>query len=265
MRHSAVQGIKSILFDLGTTLWERQTESIIERFKRAAEASALAVIQALLNMQGAETQQQFAIADAAVEWIRALRVDVARAEHSAIETSPLYEPDFPTLYRDALRARGIQSADLRWGALLYEAFRVRSADGRALYRDALPTLATLRDRGYIMGVVTNRGYGGQIFLNDLRQMGLLEFFELERIAVSADLRFRKPHPMIFRYALAGTGTTPSETAMVGNNLRADILGARQLGIFSVWKRKSGETEEPGAANQPDATITDLAELLDIFP
>jgi HAD superfamily hydrolase (TIGR01549 family) len=192
-------------------------------------------------------------------------VEVARAQHAIIEANPLYEPDFAALYRDALRARGVQRADLRWGALLYEAFRVRNSVGRALYPDALPTLMALRSRGYILGVVTNRGYGGSIFIDDLRQMGLLEFFELDRIAVSADLRVRKPHPMIFRYALAGTGIAPSETAMVGNNLHADILGARQLCIFSVWKRKKDDTEETTTANMPNATIADLEELVDIFP
>jgi HAD superfamily hydrolase (TIGR01549 family) len=264
MKHIAVQGIKSILFDLGSTLWDHQPKPVIQQYKQEAESSALAVVRALLIAQAAEATEQDAVADTAVEWIRALRMEVSHGEVATKAVNPFYEPDFPALYRDALRARGIQSADLRWGALLYEAFRMRSADGRVLFPDALPTLATLRDRGYTLGLVTNRSYGGQIFLDDLRQMGLLEFFELDRIAVSADLRFRKPHPMIFRYALAGTGTAPNETAMVGNNLRADILGARQLGIFSVWKRENGDSEEPTAANHPDMTITDLAELIDIF-
>jgi putative hydrolase of the HAD superfamily len=261
------QGLQSILFDLGSTLWGRRDAPILERCEREAEACALALVRSLVATGSATAVREGAFeAIAEAGWARALREAVDRAITDAFQANPRQEPDVAALHLEALRALGINTDDARWGAMLYEALRVRSALTRELYPDALSTLEALRRRGYTTGIVTNRAYGGAIFIDDLRQMGLLEFFTLERIAVSADLRFRKPHPMIFRYALAGVGTDATATAMVGNNLGADILGARQLGIFSVWKRKAGAHDpECGSPNAPDAVITHLAELLTLFP
>jgi HAD superfamily phosphatase (TIGR01668 family) len=47
---------------------------------------------------------------------------------------------------------------------------------------------------------------------------------------------RKPLPGGFRAAMAVTGTQPAETAMVGDQLLADVLGANLLGLTSVWVR-----------------------------
>ncbi|HEX9036986.1 MAG TPA: HAD family hydrolase [Ktedonobacterales bacterium] len=260
-------GVRSILFDLGSTLWERQDERVLKRNKREAEACAVALVQSLLATGAAVALWEGAFAAVAeASWGRELRARALRATDAAFQARPQREPDFVALHLDALRALGIHTDDARWGAMLYEALRIRSAPTRALFPDALPTLETLRRRGYALGIVTNRAYGGAVFVDDLRQMGLLDYFPLERIAVSADLRVRKPHPMIFRYALEGVATDARETAMVGNDLYADVVGARQLGLFSVWKREEGApAAPPDGPDTPDAVITRLEELLALFP
>ena len=45
---------------------------------------------------------------------------------------------------------------------------------------------------------------------------------------------RKPMPAGVRAALRRTGTSPQETAMVGDQLFADVLGANLNGLLSVW-------------------------------
>jgi FMN phosphatase YigB (HAD superfamily) len=114
---------------------------------------------------------------------------------------------------------------------------VRSSEARALFPDTLRTLAVLKERGYVLGVVTNRHYGGDQFLDDLRQVGLLTFLDHRYLAISADLRYRKPHSALFQHALDGLGYPATAGAMVGDNLVADIWGAQRLGLFSVWKPK----------------------------
>jgi hypothetical protein len=57
------------------------------------------------------------------------------------------------------------------------------------------------------------------------------------MAISADLGIRKPNPAIFLHALDALNVPPHEAVMVGDSLRADIVGGLNLGIFTVWKPK----------------------------
>lgn len=158
-----------------------------------------------------------------------------------------------------LEALGISRADRALGAEVYEALRVRAARSRVLFPDALQTLAALKTRGYTPGVVTNRHYGGRPFLDDLAQMGLLEFFAPTHLAISADLGYRKPHPAIFWHALNGIGVAPAQAAMVGDSLEADVYGAQRLGLFTVWKPKPEEWAEADAARLTHADTSSSTE------
>jgi putative hydrolase of the HAD superfamily len=253
---TARSGIRCILFDLGSTLWEERDDETLHSHERAAEANAMATVRAL------SAPEMLELDDAT--WGRHLREHVRREIKAAHAADPMVEPDFALLTLRTLHAVGIAQADERWGATVYEALRVRSLLTRKLFDDALPTLAILRERGYALGIVTNRAYGGPVFLDDLRQMGLLPYFDPQHVAISADLRYRKPHPNIFRYALARLGRAPSETAMVGDQLGADVLGANFLGLFGIWKPKSGKSE-PSSTIVPGAIISQIAELLAMFP
>jgi putative hydrolase of the HAD superfamily len=193
-----------------------------------------------------------------------LRERYFRALLSAHTEQPLLEPDFASLVLHVLEGMGYHPVQQRWGPMLYEAMRVRSVYARVVFSDALSTLEALRDRGYALGIVTNRAYGGPVFLEDLRAMGLLRFFEPRHIATSADLGYRKPHPAIFRYSLDGLARAPQESAMVGDRLEADVVGAAELGMFTIWRPHRNETQVPDHII-PDAIITHIADLLDLFP
>ncbi len=54
--------------------------------------------------------------------------------------------------------------------------------------------------------------------------------------------------------------------MVGDNLEADIAGARRLNIFSIWKPKDMplQKREISKEIEPDLEICQLSELLEIF-
>lgn len=144
---------------------------------------------------------------------------------------------------------------------------MRSADARLLFEDMLTTLAVLKSRGYLLGVVSNRHYGGKLFHADLCDMGLLDYFAYEHMAISADLGIRKPHPGIFTHAMNALQVVPEETAMVGDSLKVDIAGAQALKITAIWKpyrlhRSKRDAEEENIV--PDMRIEHLYDLLDIF-
>jgi putative hydrolase of the HAD superfamily len=134
--------------------------------------------------------------------------------------------------------------------------------GRRLFDDALPTLQWLKGRGVRLAIVTNRAFGGSHFQQELAACGLADLFD--GIAVSCTVGYMKPHPEIFRAALAQIHAAPERAAHVGDSLVADVAGAQALGITAIWKR--GRLNETANGIRPDFTIERLAELqtLDIW-
>ena len=66
---------------------------------------------------------------------------------------------------------------------------------------------------------------------------------------------------LIRHLRGGWYFLPSETVMVGDNLDADIRGAKNAGLYAVWiSRRAGPSSEDQPRVQPDATVSTLAEL-----
>jgi putative hydrolase of the HAD superfamily len=64
----------------------------------------------------------------------------------------------------------------------------------------------------------------------LAGLGLTGFFE--RLIISSEVGAAKPHPRMFRAALAACGLPPEECLHVGDDFNADIAGARAAGLAS---------------------------------
>jgi HAD superfamily hydrolase (TIGR01549 family) len=228
---AAGRTIRCILFDLGETLWTRSDKDSLHRLEEVANQRAIATLSEHIS------PANLPITDP-IEWGYRLRQTVEAETRRLGRQAPAgHEPDFTLATQKALSDLGIQAVDQEISAAIFEALRVRISQSRALFSDVLPTLAELRRRGFVLGVVTNRQYGGKLFLEDLQTLGLLDYFAPEHIAISADLAIRKPHPAIFMNTLNALGVAPEEAAMVGDNLHADITGAQQLNIFAIWKPK----------------------------
>lgn len=252
------QCIRCVLFDLGSTLWMRQEEA-------TAKAKEHAYIRASTILRDERGNSIFPTLDMFV--LGALLQNlVYRQIRQKKCARPEYEPDFVQATLEALHLAGVEQADRALAAIIFEALRIRIPASRVLYTDTLSTLATLKQRGYLLGVVTNRSYGGPLFREDVEAMGLLSYIEYGHMAISADLGVCKPHPAIFQHALKSLNVSPEETAMVGDNLESDITGARQLNIFSIWKPKDMPLKKRDIPKEiePDLEIGQLSELLEIF-
>jgi len=220
--------VRCILFDLGDTLWSRkdtwhQVEAIANR-RAAALLRERAVSRSLPHFDDETLGER--LREALGEHIRTLK-----------RWNPEIEANGPIVVMQVLQQLGIERADIPLGTAIYEALRVRIPESRPLFSDTLPTLAALQQRGFLLGVVTNRLYGGDLFQEDLRTLGLLNFFDPRHMAVSGDLGVRKPNPAIFLHALKALNVEPEDAAMVGDSLKADISGAQKLGILAIWKPK----------------------------
>jgi HAD superfamily hydrolase (TIGR01662 family) len=126
--------------------------------------------------------------------------------------------------------------------------------------DALPTLQTLRQQGYRLGIISNAGDDRDV-QNLIDKAQIRPFFEV--ILSSAAFGMRKPQANIFLEGLRSMGSQPEKAVMVGDLLGADVLGAMNSGMKSVWiTRRSQTTDNLSLIDivQPDATIKALSEL-----
>ena len=127
-----------------------------------------------------------------------------------------------------------------------------------LEADAIPTLKVLREQGYRLGMISNTSDDKNV-QQMVDRWNLRPYFET--IVTSAVCGIRKPDERIFRLALEYFGMPPEQTAMVGDLLEADILGANRLEMYSIWISRRAEVPEEGElAIQPQAVITALDQI-----
>jgi HAD superfamily hydrolase (TIGR01549 family) len=120
---------------------------------------------------------------------------------------------------------------------------------------AVETLATLREQGYRIGMISNTIWPAELHIEDLAELGLLPY--LEHMDFSGEIGFWKPNPRIFQHALHKLEVGSEEAVFVGDNPREDIGGAQGVGMRGIWMRS---VEFPLGDARPDATIEALAEL-----
>jgi putative hydrolase of the HAD superfamily len=155
---------------------------------------------------------------------------------------------------------------LEQGAELWDAWNLGGVFLRiTLFPGVLETLQWLLDSGYRIGSVTNRGYSGPRFWEQMDSLGLTPFFE--HVVISCDVGYMKPHPRIFHEALQLMRLEADECVMVGDSLRADVEGARTLGMKTIWTRPPADepveatTDQPEAGPvEPDYTIERIGDL-----
>lgn len=119
-----------------------------------------------------------------------------------------------------------------WFEVLYREFG--SAAVWRPYADVPPALEALRARGLRLAVLSNW---------DARLHGILEEGGIrphfERVFVSSEIGWRKPHPAIFRHAMEVMGLAPGEVIHVGDSVGDDLRGAEACGIRAALIDRAG--------------------------
>ena len=119
-----------------------------------------------------------------------------------------------------------------------------------LFDDVLPTLATLRETGLVLGVVSNF----EAWLEDW--FGVHELLEVFPVRVISGIEgVEKPDERIFRLALDRASVSAEESAYVGDNPEFDVDPPAALGMFPVLVDRRGRFPDHAGAR-----ITDLREL-----
>jgi len=167
----------------------------------------------------------------------------------------------------------IKQEELRWKRIYLSLLEYKIADeslSRAMsvdYLDILPNktnlfpytieiLAYLKGKGYQMHLITN-GFESVQF-KKIENSNLAPYFN--QVITSEASNSLKPHKEIFEYALQKSNAILSESIMIGDNESADIQGAINIGMDSVFVNHINAVPTVPAT----FTITHLKELENIL-
>jgi HAD superfamily hydrolase (TIGR01549 family) len=123
---------------------------------------------------------------------------------------------------------------------------------------ARETVGELRERGFLVGLVTNgrthiqRAKIGHLGLGPL----------LDVIAISEEIGHRKPHAEAFMHALRGLQCASSDAWFVGDHPRNDVLGSSAVGAKAVWVR--GAHPRPDEHPHPERSVDAIPDLLPLI-
>ncbi len=170
-------------------------------------------------------------------------------------------------YEAAFRAGGLEGDSTR------AADDVRAALSLAApYDDAHPAVEELAGAGFTIGLLSN---ADEDFLQRALSRARLRFSVIQS---SESLRIYKPHRAVFLAACERLGCAPAETLYVGDSPIADVGGAHNAGLRTVWISRSprsrpveaddwqervgadGREELMSRLPEPDVTVHSLSEL-----
>ncbi len=157
------------------------------------------------------------------------------------------------IVRAALVAEALDPSLARKIALDYKASH---REHLRLFDDAIETLEAVRAAGFGVGLITNG--------DAPMQRDKIQRFDLARhmdvIVIEGEFGAGKPERAVFEHALAAVRAEPARAWHVGDNLYADIGGAKQVGIHAVWLHRDRLEMGDDAPAIPDRTIAHLGEL-----
>lgn len=92
--------------------------------------------------------------------------------------------------------------------------------------------------------------------NKISALGISDYFS--EIVTSGSVNIKKPEHAIFQIALSKLNSSSECSVFIGDNLKADVIPAKQLGMYTILKSKDN------SFTQPDAICDNLTEIPDII-
>lgn len=221
-----------LFFDLDHTLWDFQTnssETLLELYEDYQ----------LQNMTGVEGKEflrtYYKINDIKWDLYRQGKITKER-----LRKERFYE---------AFANFGVEDEGLSWKI---ERQYIDLAPHRtALMPGALELLDYLNHK-YHLHIITN-GFS-EIQDIKLSKSGLKPYFKI--IMTSEQVGVTKPHPKIFKESLQQAGSELDHSIMIGDNLEADVLGAKNFGMDQVFFN-------PDRKQHDEKVTLEVAELLEL--
>ncbi|MDN3724322.1 YjjG family noncanonical pyrimidine nucleotidase [Aequorivita sp. SDUM287046] len=104
---------------------------------------------------------------------------------------------------------------------------------------------------YNLHIITN-GFEQVQYLK-LNNSGIKKYFKT--VTTSEEVGLKKPHPSVFQAALNKASAVPNKSVMIGDSFEADIIGANNAGMHTLFFNYRNEAVAP-----PYLAITELSEI-----
>ncbi|RCJ41182.1 L-2-haloalkanoic acid dehalogenase [Nostoc minutum NIES-26] len=153
------------------------------------------------------------------------------------------------VYQSMISDFGVQT--ITWEELLDD-YYVEFINSCIPFPNLLKTLDILTKQGYRLGIITN-GLG-DFQRRTIQGLGIENYFQTTLISEIEGVR--KPEAEIFIRALRSLGVMANESIFIGDRPDVDVMGAKHIGMKSIWKRDLGWREPENA----DGIIDDLGEI-----
>jgi len=206
--------------------------------------------------------------------------------HEVYQAHKLHEtitPDFDTFYQrysfhnkrlwDRYHHGFIKQEELRWKRMWHTLLEYKIGDEKLskemsgeylqilpfktkLFPYTIEIIEYLIAKNYVLHLITN-GFE-EVQWGKLRNSQIDHYFK--EVITSEKAMSLKPHKEIFEYALQAAKASKAESIMIGDNLDADIRGAMEAGLDTVFVNHIGEKTEL----KPTYIIHHLKELEGIF-
>lgn len=237
-----MSGLDAVLFDYGHTLIhfdDRPHAQLVDAYER------------INHLLAERLEREVPAAQVLIEKVSRAVDDEIQRDYAAGRQE---EVEIAGLYDAALRGLGLEI-----DPELIDQVMEMEQDGWLRFvhvgPDVLATLQTLRQSGVRLGIVSNAAYLPRLMVGQLASLGLRDFFD--GVTFSSEVGLRKPHPRIYQDALRKLGVAADATLFVGDRVREDVQGPKNLGMRAVLTREWRQEDDPGVA---DFVIERLGQL-----
>jgi putative hydrolase of the HAD superfamily len=240
----SIDKINAIFFDLGNTLiyFNGEFEDVL------AEAEQALIDSLFMGMPGINKVEFLELFHSKLlKYYEQRQIDLIEYTTFAVFQNTLSEMGIgnlnPSLLRNALD----------------EFYRITQSYW-VVEEDAIQTLSKIKKMGFLLGAISNAG-------DDWDVQTLVDKAQIRSyvnvILSSAAFGIRKPDKRIFKHVMSILRVKPENVLMIGDTLDADIRGANDSGIYSVWLTRRADPKlniNYQDTILPDASISTLSEL-----
>lgn len=140
-----------------------------------------------------------------------------------------FEPNVTEVFRWCFSQKEID-VDLEIARNIAITFRVLSRKYIKVYDGVIELLETLKASGKKIYLLSNAQ--NDFTRPEITLLGLDKYFD--GIFISSEVGVKKPGREFYEKLLATYGLQPSESVMIGNDIKADILGAKAVGLDALY-------------------------------
>tara|TARA_R110000787_G_scaffold279936_1_gene390348 strand:- start:15824 stop:16516 length:693 start_codon:yes stop_codon:yes gene_type:complete len=199
--------VKDVFFDLDHTLWDFDKNSMLafkrvfKQFEIDIEFESFIKIYEPINLEYWKNYREEKVTK---EVLRRGRL---------IDSFKMFNIEYSNLTIDKLADAYIEELPL----------------DNHLFDGTLQILDYLTEK-YQLHIITN-GFE-EVQYKKLKNSGIFHYFAT--ITTSEEIGLKKPNPLVFLKAIEKASTSPNNSVMIGDSFEADILGAKNIGMETIF-------------------------------